>query len=219
MLPVDGIARVSSTYRFLQRQGVQVWLDPAGENLIRAAPAGSGYRWQVCVQGWPNLVHELAHVLQAGSLGEDSGFEYHLVPLDLGTARGRRYLWDELGACALSCAWAGRHADPAWVRTWFQEQVEILPVFFGDEAQPQRFVDKVNQCLIDHACELALAQSRLWALAHDLDDCDRPGRARALSFPGLSTARDDAALEDLGLPRVRGSFCVPKLWRDYVQDI
>lgn len=209
-------SRPGSVHRFLRRHRAQVWLDPRGENLIRAAPKGSADRWQVCVQGWPNLVHELAHVLQSGTLDEDSGFEYHLVPLDLATPRGRRYLWDELCACALSCAWGGRCGDPQWVRAWFKEQVDILPVFFGDEAEPPRFLAKVQQSLSQHGQELVRAQSRLWSMAHALDHCDAPSRPLALRFPGLSTARDDAALVDLGLAPVRGSFCVSKLWRDYV---
>lgn len=214
------------TYRFLHRHGAQVWLDPNGENLIRAAPKGSAYRWQLCVQGWPNLVHELAHVLQSGKLDEDSGFEYHLVPLDLHSPRGRRYLWDELCACALSCAWGGRSEDRAWVRAWFQEQVDILPVFFGDEADPARFLAKVQACIHGHGQELARAQARLWALAHELDVCDSPNRALALRFPGLSTARDDAALRELSTEFVGrwahenalGPFRVADLWRDYVSS-
>lgn len=209
---------VHASYRFLHRHGAQVWLDPSGENSIRAAPRGSGFRWRVCVQGWPNLVHELAHVLQSGKLDEDSGFEYQLVPLDLGSAKGRRYLWDELCACALSCAWGRRCYDEAWVRSWFQEQVEILPVFFGDEAAPQRFVQRVSRSLMKHAQEVARAQYRLWALAHHLDRCDAPGQRPALRFPGLSTARDLLALRDPGFVAVKGPFEVATLWQAYLRD-
>lgn len=208
-------AYVWSTLRFFERNDARVWLDPGGENSIRAASTGQGHAWQVRVQGWPNLVHELAHVLQSGKLDEDSGFEYHLVPLCLDRPRGRGYLWDELCACALSCAWGRERADGSWVGAWFKEQVDILPVFFGDEGDPQRFLAKVDRCLAEHAWELVRAQARLWAMAHQLDDCDAPGRAGELAFPGLSTARDEAALADLGLTPVKGPFCVFDLWRDY----
>lgn len=221
----------AKVWRFFERQRTQVWLDPEGENFIRAqspSPAQGKTRadWQVCVQGWPNLVHELAHVLQSGKLDEDSGFEYQLVPLDLSQARGRGYLWDELGACALSCAWSAGYRSEDWVQDWFCEQVEILPVFFGDEAQPQRFLEKVDRCMREHAEELAFCQARLWAMARQLDCCDDPQAKLPLElrFPGPSTARElvqnlasagSPAYWCEGMTRVKGPFCVAALWQRY----
>lgn len=211
--------RARNVWAFFDRHRTQVWLDPGGENLVRAHPQCSN-RWQVMVQGWPNLVHELAHVLQAGCLGEDSGFEYHLVPLDLQTPRGRGYLWDELGACALSCAWGASARGDAWVADWFCEQVEILPVFFGDEDDPQRFLQGVDRCLIEHGEELAWAQARLWSMAHTLSERGDPGEGLC-SFPGRSSVRDwiDAGSGPLpwssSMREVQGPFRVETLWQRY----
>lgn len=215
--------RVRQLWEFLDGQRVRVRLDPAGENLIHWCGRGSGF-WEVQVQGWPNLVHELAHLLQAGSLGEDSGFEYHLVPLDLEDPRGRGYLWDELGACALSCAW-GRDC-PVWEDAWFAEQVEILAVFFGDEDNPQRFFRRVDRCMQRHSAELRWAQARLWALAQRLGSLSSslPEHDPQLCFPGPSTARD---LLPLGLEKlkwsaqmqpVEGRHSVFSLWHRYRSD-
>lgn len=213
---------VERVWRFLDRQGAQVWLDPEGENLIRAQPDADA-PWQVMVQGWPNLVHELAHILQSGSLDEDSGFEYGLVPLDLGTSRGRGYLWDELGACALSCAWCAGYRSKTWVQAWFCEQVEILPVFFGDEANPEAFRAKVDHCLEAYAEELSWVQARLWAMAHHLDCCDAQPKAfrEILDFPGRSSARDYLGADPPRLAwckpmrAVTGAFSVAQLWQEY----
>lgn len=219
----SGPDRVREVCEFFEGHGAQVYLDPDGENLIRAHPGGQGspHHWQVMVQGWPNLVHELAHVLQAGSFGEDSGFEYHRVPLDLGDPIGRGYLWDELGACALSCAWSATGHSQAWIDAWFCEQVEILPVFFGDEANPQHFVHKVQACMSEHQAELQWAQARLWAMAHRLDKLE--ARAGVLEFPGQSTARDYLVKGPGGLAwnesmrPVDGPYCVSVLWNHYVE--
>lgn len=156
--------------RALAGMGAHVVIAQGGENLIRrllppAAPTpdrGSGADAptiaEVRAEGLPNLLHELVHAVQAGRLDDDHGIDYAEIPFDLDAPAGRAVLWDELSCCVVSCAYLWRHgrsaregAPPPAVRAevdaWFREQVEIQPVFYGMEQQPDAFVARVGAVL------------------------------------------------------------------------
>lgn len=113
-------------------------------------------RAQVEAQGLPNLVHELVHALFAGRLDDDHGIDYGAIPFDLDTSPGRALLFEELTCCALSCEvleaelrrrGEGEARRRARVDAWFREQVEIQPVFFGMDEQPEAFAARVSSLL------------------------------------------------------------------------
>jgi len=166
--------------------GARVEIALGGENLVRslAAPAPSagadtavdGAHPVALVQaeGLPNLLHELAHAVQAGRLEDDYGIDYTAIPFDLETAAGRAVLWDELACCVTSCAYLHAHgraaraaaAAPevaAEVEAWFREQVEIQPVFYRLEHDPPAFVERVAVLARTHAAEAEAALDRAYA--------------------------------------------------------
>jgi hypothetical protein len=169
--------------------GARVEIALHGENLVRslagqgeapapgaAAPDRSSGHPVALVQaeGLPNLLHELAHAVQAGCLADDHGIDYTAIPFDLGSAAGRAVLWDELSCCVTSCAYlrahgrAARAGAPAGlvaaeVEAWFREQVEIQPVFYGLEHDPAAFVERVAALLRTHAAEAQAVLDRAYA--------------------------------------------------------
>lgn len=224
---------------FFAAHGAVLLLDPEGPNQIAAyredlpglRPAwlrrgdygDKTLKWAIQVQGWVNLVHEVAHILQAGRLDEDSGFEYARVPLRLDRARDRAYLFDELCACALSCDFYAEYPDPpesvrsqahrlepspglgsglgsdlcdeSRRKLWFAEQVDILPVFYGlEERSRAEFVTTIQDCLRDYAAEMNFAEGR----AYDRWARFWRGMSQDLQ-PGISAGRQrqDAELQDL----------------------
>jgi hypothetical protein len=138
-------AALSATRAVFERMGAQVKVGPELENLVRATDEG------VCVEseGLPNLVHELVHALEAGVLADDHAFPYCEIPLNPRDVGHRRYLWDELCCCILSCAFVPEEQ----VDTWFAEQVEIQPVFYGLEAEPTAWVRLVDALLSEFSDE------------------------------------------------------------------
>ncbi len=147
----------------LGRQGVHVALAP-GENFVRRVgvcrtlsfPLEQGYLGPPTVElraeGLPNVLHEVAHMVLAGVLDDDHGFDYRGIPYRLETAAGRAVLAEELAACVLSCSYL--HRDPLAVDAWFGEQVDIQPVFFGMEDTPRMFWDQVERIADEHAEEM-----------------------------------------------------------------
>jgi hypothetical protein len=128
----------------------------------------------VRAEGLPNLLHELAHAVQAGRLGDDYGIDYTAIPFDLDSAAGRAILWDELACCVTSCAYlrahgrAARSGAPAAVvlaevDAWFREQVEIQPVFYGMEHDPPGFVARVSALLHSRGAEAHAVLDRAYA--------------------------------------------------------
>lgn len=111
------------------------------------------------VEGVPNLLHELVHVLLAGRLDDDHGFDYQAIPYDLQRDDGRAVLWNELSACVVSCAYllpaAAAASDWARVDAWFDEQLGIQPVFYGREHDAAQFFAELPARVRDHAGELA----------------------------------------------------------------
>lgn len=154
-----------------------------GENLIRRLPTPrtngehgveSPAMAEVQAEGLPNLLHELVHAVQAGRLEDDHGIDYAAIPFDLHESAGRAVLWDELACCVISCAYLWRHGRAARagaselrvraeVEAWFHEQVEIQPVFYGMEADPQGFVERVGSLLLAHADEADAMLARAYA--------------------------------------------------------
>jgi len=112
----------------------------------------------VRVEGLPNLLHEVGHLVLTAVLDDDHGIDYQAIPFDLDTPGGRRVLFEELACCTLSCGYPQALRTPAawaWADGWFAEQVEIQPVFYGMEADPEGFWTTVETVYRRHtdACE------------------------------------------------------------------
>lgn len=119
---------------------------------------------QVRVEGLPNLLHEVGHLVLRRVLDDDHGIDYQAIPFDLGAPRGRRVLFEELACCTLSCGYPRRLDDEdawAWADAWFAEQVEIQPVFYGLEGDPPRFWRAVAAIYRTHgeACEAVVDEA------------------------------------------------------------
>ncbi|NVB42229.1 hypothetical protein G6O69_30680 [Pseudenhygromyxa sp. WMMC2535] len=110
-----------------------------------AGPVG----WVIESEGLPNLLHELVHALFLGHLDDDHGFDYGLIPLDVGRADHRRHLWEELACCVISVDYAAPFAeDPrSFAREWFAEQFEIQGVFYGLEHDLRGLREMVDDLL------------------------------------------------------------------------
>lgn len=118
----------------------------------------------VRVEGLPNLLHEVGHLVLARVLDDDHGIDYQAIPFDLDTASGRRVLFEELACCTLSCGYPRSLSDApawAWADAWFAEQLEIQPVFYGLEEDPDRFWERVAETYEHHAdaCEAMVEQA------------------------------------------------------------
>jgi hypothetical protein len=113
----------------LRARGAEVRIFAGADNCVRCADAGSARSFVIEVEGVPNLLHELAHVVLLGRVEKDHATDYAAIPFDLTTPRGRALLFDELACCAASCAWHPGDDDAA--RAWFEEQVGIQGHFFG----------------------------------------------------------------------------------------
>lgn len=191
IIPTDHPDSASPLLHFaakaLHLMGARVEIALGGENLVRALPgplsapearsdepAAPAPRALVQAEGLPNLLHELAHAVQAGCLEDDYGIDYTAIPFDLATAAGRAILWDELACCVTSCAYLQTHgraaragapgpAIAAEVDAWFREQVEIQPVFYGQEHEPAAFVERVAALLSTHGAEAQAVLDRAYA--------------------------------------------------------
>lgn len=140
----------------LERLGATVIVDPRGENLVRALGPARAFSIaalnahcgdpaaEVRVQGLPNLVHEVAHLVLAQTLDHDHGIDYGGIPFDPETPAGRAVLWEELSCCVVSCAYVAHHGS-AFVDAWFAEQLEIQPVFYGLEGRHDEFIAQIRR--------------------------------------------------------------------------
>ncbi len=120
----------------------------------------------VRVEGLPNLLPEVGHLMLARVLDDDHGIDYQAIPFDLDTGAGRAVLFEELACCTLSCGYPRRLSDDAawaWADAWFAEQVEIQPVFYGLEDTPDRFWARVAEVYRAHAdvCEATVERAFL----------------------------------------------------------
>ncbi len=119
---------------------------------------------RILVEGLPNLLHEVGHLLLRGVLDDDHGIDYRAIPFDLTAADGRAVLFEELACCTLSCGFAPRiHAADgwAWADAWFAEQLEIQPVFYGFDEDLAEFWDAVDDVYNAHAqaCERVVSEA------------------------------------------------------------
>lgn len=132
--------------------GGEVMLTDGDETMVRARRPGDpgDAAWLVVAPGLPGLLHEFVHANQVGLLADDHGLDYSQIPYDLGDPRHRKILWDELAACVLSCAWVTEAEEEAW----FAEQVGILGVFYGHDADPPAFFPIVEEVARRHAVDL-----------------------------------------------------------------
>lgn len=118
----------------------------------------------VQVEGLPNLLHEVGHLVLARVLDDDHGIDYQAIPFDLQAQSGRVVLFEELACCTLSCGYPRPLTDAAgwaWADAWFAEQVEIQPVFYGFEQTPDRFWATVAEVYWAHAqaCEATVQRA------------------------------------------------------------
>jgi hypothetical protein len=159
-----------------ERLGAAVRVDPEGDNLVRRVARGreASTEFEVEAQGLPNLLHELVHAQFLGRLDDDHGFDYGAIPLDLDRPEHRRWLWEELACCALSCA-------GLWPRTehredaWFAEQFEIQGIFYGCEDIRELRV-RIDSAVSTHRAELEQVLSDAKAsFLGALPDADPPG--------------------------------------------
>ena len=120
---------------------------------------------QVRIEGLPNLLHEVGHLVLARVLYDDHGIDYQAIPFDPWTPTGRGVLFEELACCTISCGYPRPLRDAeawAWADAWFAEQVEIQPVFYGMEADPQRFWSSVDEVYRAHAAECEAVVERAY---------------------------------------------------------
>ncbi len=138
--------------RVLEDLGGEVIIHTRDDNLVRSRRDGDpgSAAYIVEAAGLPNLLHELVHVLQFGSLADDHGLDYSQIPYDLGDPAQRRHLWEELACCVVSCA----YLEPAAEAPWFAEQVGIQGVFYGYESDTPGFLDVVDRTVAAHSEEL-----------------------------------------------------------------
>lgn len=166
--------------------GAEVVIADGDDNLIRSRrPADPGsLPFVVVAAGLPNLMHELAHAVQAGRLADDHGFDYSRIPLDVADASLRALLWDELACAAISCA----YGEPGEVDAWFKEQVEIQGVFYGRE-DGEDFASFVEATRARHPGELearvAAAYAAVEAALVGAGAPPEVARPERLSFAGL----------------------------------
>jgi hypothetical protein len=132
--------------------------DPADD----AARDASRWPFVIEVQGVPNLLHELAHVVLLGRIDKDHGTPYAKIPFDMTTPDGRRLLFEELACCVASASWhPGNDAD---AQAWFAEQVGIQDCFFGCDGDSKRLLANIEREVAAHREELDEVIARAHAL-------------------------------------------------------
>lgn len=165
--------RMTALCRGLATLGVEVHIG-GEENLIRrVGPARQlsfplpGPRvteaWapsvEVHVEGFPNLVHEVGHIVLSQTLDDDHGIDYGGIPFSLDARQGREILFEELACCVTSCCYLdGSEAER--VDPWFAEQVEIQPVFYGLETDPAAFWTIVAELATAHEAAIEATVDR-----------------------------------------------------------
>jgi len=156
-----------------------------GEPCERPEDDPASLPFVIEVQGVPNLLHELAHVVLLGRVERDHATEYAKIPFDLASAAGRRLLLEEIACCAASSRFHPGGDDDA--RDWFVEQVGIQGLFFGFERDPEGFVAAAGAQLSAHRAELDAVIERASAGVESAlrrggapDAAARPRRAAAL---------------------------------------
>ena len=160
----DRDALLSAATRALAARGAEVRVFAGADNSVRPREAGNAgaLPFVVEVEGVPNLLHELAHVLLLGRVEKDHGTRAAEIPFDLATPKGRRLLFEEFACCVASASWhPGGDAD---ADAWFAEQVGIQDCFFGMQGDLSRFFAAAAREVAAHRAEL----DEVVARAHDL---------------------------------------------------
>jgi hypothetical protein len=159
--PRDAPELLRAATAALRSLGAEVRLFADAENCVRPNEEPAELPFVIEVQGVPNLLHELAHVVLLGRVAKDHATEYSKIPFDLASEHGRKLLFEELACCLASSLWhPGGDAD---ARAWFDEQVGIQNCFFGfaqDEAGLARFLAAADAQLRAHRGELDGAIAR-----------------------------------------------------------
>lgn len=139
--------------RALARAGGAVRVAAGAGNLVRRAVPADGVPqpFVVEVEGLPNLLHEFVHFVLRPPLAVDHGFDYHRIPFRTADPEQRRWLWEELACCVVSCAYLA--ARPERVAPWFAEQLAIQHHFYGF-AGPEEFLPHVAALVAAHGDEL-----------------------------------------------------------------
>lgn len=152
------LSRVADVFAAM---GGDVVITSGDDNLIRGRQPGDpgSAKWLIVASGLPNLLHELVHAVQVGTLADDHGLDYGQIPYDLARPEHRRILWDELAACTLSCAW-GEAADE---EAWFAEQVGIQGVFYGYEEDTPGFHAAIDRVIREFHDELRAVHAGAYA--------------------------------------------------------
>jgi len=157
---------------FLRSAGAEVRLFAGADNCVRprepaepvaaaaaaSSPAAASPPFVIEVEGTPNLLHELAHVVLLGRVERDHATDYSRIPFDPASASGRRLLFEELACCVASCAF--HPGDDAAAQAWFEEQVGIQGAFFGFERDLAGFLAAADRQARDHRDELARTIAR-----------------------------------------------------------
>ncbi len=139
--------------RSFARAGGAVRVEPAAGNLVRHSGRtdGTSLPYIVEVEGLPNLLHEFVHFVLREPLEVDHGFDYSLIPFDTSIRQQRRWLWEELACCVVSCAYLA--TEPMRVAPWFAEQVGIQHHFYGFP-DALSFRAHVDRLLAAHGAEM-----------------------------------------------------------------
>jgi hypothetical protein len=181
----DAAALHRAATAVVRAMGGEVRVFAGADNCVRPRQPGEGdadggdaraLPFVVEVEGTPNLLHELAHVLLLGRMAKDHATDYAHLPYDLTTPRGRRLLFEELACCSASCAWhPGSDAD---ARAWFAEQVAIQDCFFRTDGDLAAFLADADRALASDGEGAAAIAARAATLLRD-----------ALAANGLDSAR------------------------------
>lgn len=157
----DRDALLTAATRALASLGAEVRLFADAENCVRRRESGepcagggdaARFPFVIEVQGLPNLLHELAHVVLLGRVEKDHATPYAKIPFDLTTDDGRRLLFEELCCCVASASF--HEGDDAQAQAWFAEQVGIQGCFFGFEDDVPRMVAAIAREVAGHRGEL-----------------------------------------------------------------
>jgi hypothetical protein len=177
-----------------------VRVDPGAGNLVRRSLPADGVPlpFVIEVEGLPNLLHEFVHFVLRPPLAVDHSFDYSRIPFDTSEPEPRRWLWEELACCVVSCAYLA--ARPERVEPWFAEQLGIQHHFYGYPG-PAEFLPHVEALAAAHAEELEAVVDEAYAAAAAhlaAADAADPGPPRRLGFAPLfanllATARRGSA--------------------------
>ncbi|MGB1277815.1 MAG: hypothetical protein ACPG77_18865 [Nannocystaceae bacterium] len=142
----------SCAVEVFRRQGAEVVLGEDNLIMTRRPADSRKLPFVVIVEGLPNLLHELIHLLFAGGPADDHGIDYHQIPYDLTRPAHRQVLWEELSCCVISSA----YLPPEKRDPWFAEQIGIQGVFYGFDDDVEEFYERVETVAREYAQDLQM---------------------------------------------------------------